>query len=348
MVGLFINTLPVRVHVSPRDTLVEWLRELQEQQVTLREYEYTPLFEIQKWSEVSAGEPLFNTLLVFENTPLDSGEHLTTRAAGLDVQPAAGAGGDQTNYPLVLIVIPGHSLRLYFRYDTRRYTAEAITRLVGHLQQVLAALVGGMGQQRLGAILLLTDAERRQLLVDWNATAMAYPREATLAQRFAAQAAATPDAVALVFEEQQLSYRELHTRAGHLGPESAAALRRGAGGTGRAVPAAQHRDDRRRAGHHQGRRRLCAAGPQCPARTSGVYIGGCRRHPRAHPGRCPGRAAGRVVRARHRPGQRLANDSPRPRPPTSRVARTPRASPTSCIPPAPLACQRDTSVCQAV
>ena len=53
MVGLYINTLPVRVHVSPGDCLVDWLRALQEQQVTLREYEYTPLFEIQKWSEVS-------------------------------------------------------------------------------------------------------------------------------------------------------------------------------------------------------------------------------------------------------------------------------------------------------
>ena len=70
MVGLFINSLPVRVHVSPRRSLVEWLRELQGQQVTLREYEHTPLFEIQKWSEVPAREPLFNTLLVFENNPL--------------------------------------------------------------------------------------------------------------------------------------------------------------------------------------------------------------------------------------------------------------------------------------
>jgi amino acid adenylation domain-containing protein/non-ribosomal peptide synthase protein (TIGR01720 family) len=82
MIGLFINTLPVRVHVSPYQSLVPWLTELQGQQVNLREYEYTPLFEIQKWSEVPAGESLFNTLLVFENIPLESG--------GVELSPDGG------------------------------------------------------------------------------------------------------------------------------------------------------------------------------------------------------------------------------------------------------------------
>ena len=69
MVGLFINTLPVRVHVDPTQSVVAWLKEMQAQQVAMREYEYTPIFEIQKWSEVSGGVPLFNTLTVFENAP---------------------------------------------------------------------------------------------------------------------------------------------------------------------------------------------------------------------------------------------------------------------------------------
>ena len=93
MVGLFINTLPVRVHVSPSHSVVGWLRELQEQQVTLREYEYTPLFEIQKWSEVPAGAPLFHTLLVFENIPQESGEHLMAQSRG--AQPPASGRRDE-------------------------------------------------------------------------------------------------------------------------------------------------------------------------------------------------------------------------------------------------------------
>jgi amino acid adenylation domain-containing protein len=199
--------------VSPSDSLVDWLRDLQEQQVTLREYEYTPLVEIQKWSEVPAREPLFNTLLVFENTPLESGEHLTTKAAGLDVQPVAGRGGGETNYPLAVIAIPGRTLYLRFTYDTRHYTAEAVTRMVGHLQQVLDGMVGGTGQQRLGAIPLLTEAECQQLLVDWNATKTPYPHEACFHDLFENQAKQTPDVVALVCGEDSLTYDELNTRA---------------------------------------------------------------------------------------------------------------------------------------
>ena len=77
------------------------------QQVTLREYEYTPLYEIQKWSEVPAGEPLFNTLLVFENIPLESGGRLMAGTAGLNVQRVAGSHSGETNYPLTVGLVPG-------------------------------------------------------------------------------------------------------------------------------------------------------------------------------------------------------------------------------------------------
>ena len=96
----------------PIHSVVPWLTELQEQQVTLREYEYTPLFEIQKWSEVPAGAPLFNTLLVFENIPLESGGNLMAGTAGLNVQRVAGIRGGETNYPLTVVVIPGRTLQL--------------------------------------------------------------------------------------------------------------------------------------------------------------------------------------------------------------------------------------------
>jgi amino acid adenylation domain-containing protein/non-ribosomal peptide synthase protein (TIGR01720 family) len=213
MVGLFINTLPARVHVFPNHSVVPWLTELQEQQVTLREYEYTPLYEIQKWSEVPAGEPLFNTLLVFENIPLESGGNLMAGAAGINVQRVAVSRGGRTNYPLTVVVIPGRTLHVRFTYDTEHYSAEAITRMVGHFQQVLTGMIGDSEQTLLGAIPLLTETERQQLLGEWNATETAYPDEATLAERFEAQVAATPDAVAVVFGEDTVSYDELNTRA---------------------------------------------------------------------------------------------------------------------------------------
>ena len=110
MVGLFINTLPVRMYVDPTQSVVAWLKEVQAQQVTMRQYEYSPLFEIQKWSEVPGGVPLFNTLLVFENTP--GGEAAAAGTEGLTVHPIPGGRGGETNYPLSVVVLPGRTLHL--------------------------------------------------------------------------------------------------------------------------------------------------------------------------------------------------------------------------------------------
>jgi amino acid adenylation domain-containing protein/non-ribosomal peptide synthase protein (TIGR01720 family) len=213
MVGLFINTLPVRVHVDPTQSVVTWLKEMQAQQVAMREYEYTPIFEIQKWSEVSGGVPLFNTLMVFENTPGDG--PATGGAEGITVKRIPGGKGGVTNYPLNVIALPGRILHLVITYDTEHYAAGAITRLLGHVQQVLAEMVAEP-EQPLGTMSVLTKTERQQLLVEWNATETAYPRDVCIHDLFEAQVEQTPDAVALVFGEDTLTYDELNTRANHL------------------------------------------------------------------------------------------------------------------------------------
>jgi hypothetical protein len=84
MIGLFINTVPVRVRVDRARCVADWLRDLQEQLVELRRFEFTPLSQVQAWSEVPAGEPLFESLLVFENYPV--GETLASRREMLDVR----------------------------------------------------------------------------------------------------------------------------------------------------------------------------------------------------------------------------------------------------------------------
>src|SRR5205814_5498078 len=71
MVGLFINTLPMRVHVRGDGPLRAWLKAIQGQQVEQRQYEFSPLVQVQGWSAVPTGEPLFRSLLVFENYPVD-------------------------------------------------------------------------------------------------------------------------------------------------------------------------------------------------------------------------------------------------------------------------------------
>jgi non-ribosomal peptide synthetase component F len=227
MVGLFINTLPVRVRVSGSETPGEWLRSLQNEQLRAREHEHVALVQLQKWSEVPAGEPLFDTLVAFENYPFDHA--LGEAVEGLRARP--GPALEQTNYPLVLSAVPGERLELRLQYHRGSAQAEEAERLLGHLGTVLERMVAGPGG-RLRDVSLLRDGERQQVLAAGNATAPAYPR-ACLHELFAAQAARTPHAPAVTYEGETLPYAELermasgvarHLRRLGVGPETRVAV----------------------------------------------------------------------------------------------------------------------------
>ena len=211
MVGLFINTLPVRVRMERGEGVGESLRRLQGQQVEVRQYEYSPLVEVQGWSEVPRGMALFETLLVFENYPV--GEALRERSGGLEVRDVHTV--EKNNYPLALIVLPGQELMLRLKYSTRRYDPASIARTLQHLLIALRAM-SAHPEQRLADVPLLTTSEEQQILFKWNETAAEYPREWCLNELFEAQAARTPEALAVVFEDTHLSYRELNARANQI------------------------------------------------------------------------------------------------------------------------------------
>lgn len=211
MVGLFINTLPVRTHASGDAELIPWLKGLQAQQIEQEPYAYLPLAEIQQMSDVPTGLPLFESLLVFENYPFDASRY--NRDGSIDISHLRSI--ERTNYPLTVIVNPQAELSGRFIYDTRRFETSAIRRLSSHFETLLASIAAAPGQQ-LAEVSLLTAAERAQILVEWNNTQAAYPFDQCIHQLFEAQAARTPDAVAVVFDDQQLTYRELNERANQL------------------------------------------------------------------------------------------------------------------------------------
>jgi len=211
MVGLFINTLPVRVQVRPEASVLSWLKELQARQAELRQYEYSPLVEIQGWSDVPRDLPLFESLLVFENYPMDD----TVRPQEASLKIERGHSFTRTNYPLTVAVSPGRQIGLEVGYDCHRFDAGTIRRMVGHLRTLLEGMAADPEQQ-VSTLPLLTDAERQQLLVEWNATQAEYPQDRCVHEVFEAQVARTPDAVAVVFEDQHLTYVELNQRANQL------------------------------------------------------------------------------------------------------------------------------------
>ena len=211
MVGLFINTLPVRVSVSDEMPLIPWLKELRSQWIDLRGYEHTPLVKIQGWSEVPAGKQLFESILVFENYQLNS----SLQAQGGNWENREFRLLERTNYPLTVAGYLEPSFLLKIGYDCCRFDDATITRMLGHLKMLLEGMVANP-EQRLMDLPLLTVAERHQLLMEWNNTQADYPQDACIHQLFEAQVERTPDAIAVVFQDKQLTYRELNTRANQL------------------------------------------------------------------------------------------------------------------------------------
>ncbi|RYZ40479.1 MAG: amino acid adenylation domain-containing protein, partial [Myxococcaceae bacterium] len=207
-VGLFIHSLPVRTRVRNATELLPWLRELQSVLVELNQREPVPLTRLQGWSEVPRGTPLFESLLVFENYPVDAA--LARGAAGLEVRDVSVF--ERTHYPLTAVALPGRSLRLKLQYRPERIRGDAAARLLSHWRMLLKEMIA-RPEQRLGDVSLLSEAERHRVLVEWNDTATAYPREATVHALFEAQAARTPDTLAVVYGEDSLTYAGLDSRA---------------------------------------------------------------------------------------------------------------------------------------
>ncbi len=212
MVGLFINTVPLRVAVPQSERVLPWLKSVQAAQVETRQFDYSPLVQVQGWSAVARGQPLFESLMVFENYVV-----ATQQTNGASALPPLSMwwGAEQAIYPLTLTVAPNAELTLRLNYETQRFDHATIERLAGHLRQVLAGIIADP-DRRLADIALITDAERQQVLVDWNATGTNYPRDATIQALFEGCAAATPDTIAVVYADAQLSYAELNRRANQL------------------------------------------------------------------------------------------------------------------------------------
>jgi amino acid adenylation domain-containing protein/non-ribosomal peptide synthase protein (TIGR01720 family) len=212
--GIFINTLPVRVALDRETPVVDWLLQMQQAQAESRRFEYVPLSRLQSL----AGLPtLFDSAVVFENYPVSDQQGVRD----LDATEA-------TNYALTVVGVPGETLTLGIGYDPELFDEPTVRRMVGHLVRVVEAMCDN---PLLGDIDVLTAEERTHLLTSVNATERVVA-PATLPELIEAQAARTPDAVA-VLADTSLTFAELDRRANRLarrliavgaGPEKIVAL----------------------------------------------------------------------------------------------------------------------------
>jgi len=211
MVGIFINTLPLRLRVSNRRALMQWLKSIQERQGELAQYAYTPLTLIQGSSDVPKGRSLFQSILVFENYPAISS--LSQGSGNTEISQVYKP--ERTNYPLMLVIAPGTELSLKLLFDPRCFSPAFIKQMLGHLNVLLTKMLEG-GKQRLGNLTLLTESERHEILTTYNNTRASYPAESCFAQMFETQARRVPDAPAVVCGNEQLSYAALNQGANQL------------------------------------------------------------------------------------------------------------------------------------
>ncbi|MDL4819441.1 non-ribosomal peptide synthetase [Actinomadura opuntiae] len=211
MIGLFINTLPIRVRHRPDESLAALMERLQEEQTALLAHHHLGLTDIQRVA--GHGRALFDTMTVLENYPFDP--------AMLDgslngVRIAAADSYDATHFPLSFVAVPDDrlSLRLHYRPDV--FEHEVVEALLARVRRFLEAFAED-SSQLIGAVGLASD-EERATLARWNDTSAGVPA-GTLPALFEAQAARTPDEIALVCDRTALTYAELNERANRLAHE---------------------------------------------------------------------------------------------------------------------------------
>ncbi|MDX3078421.1 non-ribosomal peptide synthetase [Streptomyces sp. MI02-7b] len=207
MVGLFINTLPVRVDLDPAGTMASVLTQVQHQQSELMAYQYLGLSDIQRLAGL--GE-LFDTVVVFESYPMDE-DALGGLGAGLTV---AVEGHDTMHYPLSLLALPGARLALGLSYRPDMFDRAWVEELGGWVRRVLEAFAADPDVP-VARVDVLSERDHALLRAEWDDVPVA-PSEASLPQLFEAQVARMPDAIALVCEGEQLSYAEVNSRANRL------------------------------------------------------------------------------------------------------------------------------------
>ncbi|MFD5761930.1 condensation domain-containing protein, partial [Streptomyces sp. NPDC127044] len=208
MIGMLINTVPVRMRVVPSESLLAGLQHLQDSQAQLIQHHHLGLSELHR---MAGTNELFDTCVVFENYPVDP-QSLDLTSVGLQVVSVEVK--DAAHYPLRLVVAPGERLRLWLDYRPDLFDQASVERIMRRLLRLLEA-VRVDPDRPVGRVETLDEAERHLVLEQWNDTAAVVP-DRTLPALFEEQVERSPEAAAVVFEGVELSYGELNARVNRL------------------------------------------------------------------------------------------------------------------------------------
>ncbi|NOY69662.1 MAG: AMP-binding protein, partial [Deltaproteobacteria bacterium] len=211
MMGMFINTVPVRISVAGNADLADWLKRLRRQQLDVRPFQHSSLSDIQRWSDMSDGARLYQTLVAVEYFVH---ERRVARACSR-VLPMALRILGRTGLPLTLMVGLGEDAQWELLFEKSQVTRDHAQRMLRHLGTLLAEMVRNP-RLPIADLSHLSADRRRKLLVDMNPAPRPYPRDATIHQLFDERARSHPDATALIEGERILTYGQLRRQSDRL------------------------------------------------------------------------------------------------------------------------------------
>ncbi|OEU67170.1 MAG: hypothetical protein BBJ57_13610 [Desulfobacterales bacterium PC51MH44] len=216
MVGIFINTIPVRICLRPEITIGELVRKTQEDAVACKPHHYFPLARIQ--AETLLRNRIIGSLVVMENYPIEeifSGSRQSMdNDFGFTVERTETF--DQTHYDFGIRFLPDDVIRIRIGYNTELYAHDQIARIKGHFQEVARIFSENNDEIRIKNIDILAPEERNRILVEFNNTTKPFPSEKTIVDLFEAQVEQTPESKAVVFEAKTLTYIELNKKANNI------------------------------------------------------------------------------------------------------------------------------------
>jgi amino acid adenylation domain-containing protein/non-ribosomal peptide synthase protein (TIGR01720 family) len=220
MLGLFINTLPVRLSLDFDQNLTDYLKGLQLNQASVREFEYVSLSQIQSCSEIDNSQPLFESLLIFENYMVDDQALKQLQDDEDKLRLSTVSNHETTNYPITLVIVPG-SDQLELRFSSNGIEFNDLERLANGYQATLEAMANShIASIKIGELVVLPKQQKQQLIHDWNATDKTF-QSASIETLISQYAALNGNATAVSFtgiesESEQLTYAELEEKSNQL------------------------------------------------------------------------------------------------------------------------------------
>ncbi|PJI07373.1 MULTISPECIES: non-ribosomal peptide synthetase [Clostridium] len=214
MLGLFINTVPLRVKAEGNMTFKELLTTVNKSFLESSKYDFYPLAEIQGLSEVK--EKLVNNIMIFENYPVDTDGINNEVLTKNNLKIIGCKSQEQTNYNFNLTVIYQDTILIKFKFNKLMYSRNNVLKIKNYFESLINQVIDNT-EVLIKDIEIVRKEEKYKLLMEFNDTKVDYPREKTINELFEENVKKAPDNIAVVYEDKKLTYKELNERANSLG-----------------------------------------------------------------------------------------------------------------------------------